>query len=123
MSKSDFSKDSTQTTLYKDTISDLNLGYRDLLMAYNEGDYAVSYLRTFEMILSLNLPDMTLWQYDEYKRLDGMLPLPVFDDEHVTGETFRAYMRVYEVLMRKVGLIDKDPQARETVSDLDMVML
>jgi len=113
----------TQTGLFKDTVTDLNNGYRALLIAFSGGDYCVSYLRTFEFALSLNCPDRMLWNFEKYQELNAMLPLPDDMDARVTAKTYMAYIMVYEQIMREVGLVDKIMKQDTVSDDLELVLL
>ena len=97
----------TTEGLFKDTITDLNSCWRECVRYFSEGDCCVSYLRTFEFTLSPNCPDRMLWNFEVYKELEAVQPLPDNMDARVTSKTYFAYMMVYEQIMRKVGLIDK----------------
>lgn len=112
-----------QTGLFKDTVTDLNNGYRNLIQSFSEGDYCVSYLRTFEFVLSLNCPDQMMWNFEQYKELEAIQPLPDDMDARVTAKTFMAYLMVYEQIMRSVGLIDKAQRQETVTDDLELVLL
>lgn len=112
----------TETVLFKDTITDLNACWREMVNNFSEGDYCVSYLRTFEFVLSPNCPGRMVWNFPQYKELEAILPLPRDMDVRVTAETYMAYMMVYEQIMREIGLIDKAPRQEES-DDIDLVML
>lgn len=98
-----------QTSLYKDTITTLNGGWADLIRLYGIGDTRVSYLRQYECILSQNCPGKMLWQFDCYKELTRIQPLPSEQRAKVSSDTFFNYLLVYEQIMREIGLIDKAP--------------
>ncbi len=101
----------TETVLYKNTTSDLNQGWRDLLKLYGRGDCKLSYLQQFEAILSQCIPDEMLWQDDVYKsyREQYMPELPESPRAAVPPGVFWNFLMLYEQLMRKAGLIDKAP--------------
>jgi hypothetical protein len=113
----------TQTGLFKDTITDLNAGWREIVSYFSEGDYCVSYLRTFEFILSPNCPDKMLWNYPEYKELEAIQPLPDDMNARIDARTYMAYLMVYEQIMREVGLVDKTPREAQSTESIEMVML
>lgn len=108
----------TQTSLYKDLTTDLNAAWRTMVQRYSLGDYCVSYLRTFEFCLSPCCPDSMLWNFDQYRELQVIEPLPEEDDNiRITGKTYRHYIMVYEQIMREIGLIDKAPLELKDESD------
>ncbi len=106
-----------ETTLYKDTVTDLNQGWRDLIKLYGQGDCKLSYLRQFEAILSQCLPGEMLWQDEEYEEYREKYLSGVPDDPRHTlaPGMFWNMIMLYERLMRKSGLIDKTP-VRQPVS-------
>lgn len=113
----------TQTSLYKDTVVPLNNAWDMLVQLYGQGDTRVGYLRTFELTLSPNCPDEMLWQCEEYKAQEKLAPLPKDNRTRIDPDIFKDYLLVYEQIMRRVGLIDKDPlqsQALESVELLNM---
>ncbi len=101
----------TETVLYKDTVTDLNQGWRDLLRLYGRGDCKLSYLRQFEAILSQCIPDEMLWQDDDYKDFvkTYLSDLPDNPRYSLPPGVFWNMIMLYEQLMRKAGLIDKAP--------------
>lgn len=99
----------SETMLYKDTVTDLNQGYRDLLTCLNMGDTRAVYLHQFEHILSQTIPDQMIWQTERYRRLNAMAPIPESGRAKVHPGVFRNYLMVYEQIMRDAGLIDKSP--------------
>lgn len=112
-----------QTSLYQDTITPLNAGYRDLMYHYTMHDFKAGYLKAYAFLLSPNLPDQTIWQMQEYRELEAINPLPDDGDEMVTQSVFENYMMVFENISRKVGLMDKDPMPVESESDIDLVVM
>lgn len=107
----------TEVALYKDTVTDLNNGYRELLGYMGVSDTRVGYLRDFEHVLSLNCPDKMLWQFEEYRELEALSPLPDDLRARVNPGVFRNYLLVYEQIMRKIGLVDKAPIEQITAGD------
>ncbi len=101
----------TETALYKDTVTDLNQGWRDLVELYGKGDCRLSYLQQFEFILSQCIPDTMLWQDDEYIEFHENYMSGVPDDPRTVlpPGMFRNMIMLYERMMRKAGLIDKAP--------------
>ncbi len=109
-----------ETNLYKDTITDLNIAWRQLVRYYVSGDTRVGYLRGFELALSQCCPDMMLWNFKEYKILPE---LPENTRTKVSSGHFLNCLLAYETIMRRVGLIDKDPAPTapmQSVEILDM---
>ena len=109
---------SKKTVLWKDTTTDLNNTYRELIRHFERGDYAVTYLHTFEMILSLNLPDTPLHMRKDWQELNALQPLPMEPKLRVTMAVFANYLWYYENVMREVGLIDKDPLEMTNLDDV-----
>ena len=103
-----------QTPLYKDCVTDINNGYRDLLRYYSRGDCRVGYLRAFELCLSQACPGKQLWKFDEYADVADVFPLGKDARAEVNQEVFRNYLMAYENIMRNIGLLDKDPQESTT---------
>ena len=108
----------SRSMLYKDITGPLNQAYNELLTFYSQGDYRVSYLRTFELTLSLACPDRMLWNYDCYRNLAAKAPLPDQPRMRIAPGTFLNYLMVYEQIMREADLIDKDPLPVNTEPDL-----
>lgn len=100
------------TPLYKDCISDINNGYRELLRYYSLGDTRAGYLHTFELCLSQACPGKLLWNFDEYRDQEAIFPLPENPRAFVASGVFYSYLMVYETIMRAIGLLDKDPVAQ-----------
>ena len=107
----------TEVALYKDTVTDLNVAYRELLGYMGVSDTRVGYLRDFEHVLSLTCPDKMLWQFEEYGELEALSPLPDDLRARVNPGVFRNYLMVYEQIMRKIGLVDKAPVEQITAGD------
>ena len=103
----------TRTSLYKDTVVPLNNAWDMLVQLYGQGDTRVGYLRTFELTLSPNCPDEMLWQCPEYQEQKKIAPLPKDNRTRIDPDIFMDYLMVYEQIMRRVGLIDKDPMQSE----------
>ncbi len=95
-----------RTVLFKEVTNDLNTAWREVVRFYQIGDTRAGYLQAFELALSLCLPDRMLWQFEEYQELPQ---LPENPRTKVSYSYFKNCLLTYEVIMRKVGLIDKDP--------------
>lgn len=106
-----------KTTLYKDTITDLNREYRILVNHYLWGDTRAIYLRKFELILSQNCPGCMLWEIPAYSRISHRWPLPKNIVDYVSRDTFYLYLMLYEKIMREIGLIG---QVKEDTPDMKM---
>lgn len=102
------------TALYKDVITDLNTSFRELIQYYSMSDYKAGYLKTFEHILSLALPKKALYEMDEYIRLAEQFPLPDDPNTEISPKVFDAYIWLYEMIMRTVKLVDKEPDVDRT---------
>jgi len=97
-----------ETKLFKDSVTDLNEGYRNLLQYEFIGDLSVGKLKHFEHQLSPALPGKMLHNWDEYKKLAEQFPLPPGISTRVDPEVFDQYVWLYESIMRKANLLDKD---------------
>ncbi len=102
------------TTKYKDTISDMNSLYSRLLHFQLIKDTRVEYLRAFESALGLNLPE-PLIKNPRYIRVTSVWPLN--EKGYTTEKKFRAYMLLYEEIMRDAGLLERRTDGGE--SDMD----
>ena len=109
-----------KTNLYKDTISDLNAEYRNLLQLYLIGDCRTVYLRKFELILSQNCPGSTLWAMPTYFRIAHRYPLPEEVSNFVSRKKFYLYLQLYELIMREIGLIGKPAEEAPEMKMFDM---
>lgn len=98
-----------EVQIWKDTTTDLNIAFRELVSYLGVSDTRVGYLRDFEHVFSLTCPDMMLWTFPEYRELDALSPLPENVRARVSPGVFRNYLMVYEQIMRRIGLIDKEP--------------
>jgi len=110
--------DPNKTVLYKETVTDLNNGYRELIRYFEMGDYAAGYLLTFEHLLSMNLPGQPLHNRPDWIELNKLQPLPIDPRTRISAETFDNYLWYFEVVMRSVGLIDKDPLDLTSIDDI-----
>lgn len=106
--------DTPTTVLYKDVISDLNTTFRELIQYYSMADYKSGYLKTFEHVLSLALPNKTLHERGDYKELAEQFPLPSDPNTEISPDAFDSYMWLYEKIMRDVKLVDKEPDKGES---------
>lgn len=116
----------TRTTpFYLNTPVLLNRAYQELVMYYSMGDTRCSYLRTFELILSLSCPDVQLWNREIYKKTESLLPLPNDTTVMINAETFRLWLITYEQIMRDIGLIDKNvvEETKEEASEIGDIFL
>lgn len=107
-------------SLYKDSTTDLNQGYRELLGYLSIGDTRVAYLRTFELILSQLCPGKQLWNFANYVRLEQMQPLPSEMRKRIPSEIFLNYLIVYEQIMREADLLDKKPREEEKTAAIEL---
>ena len=104
-----------ETPLYMNVIAPLNRAYNDLTYYYAKGDCCTAYLKTFELYLSQNCPDMLLWNFPEYRNLAAIQPLPEDDNTRINSKVFYNYMRIYEIVMRRIALVDKRTPEVKTV--------
>ena len=70
----------------------------------------MAYLKTFELSLSTALPK-PLWESEKYIAQARLTPMPSDPYALLDFETFRAWMTVYELVMRDEGLIGTRQQA------------
>ncbi len=115
-------KQQSKTSLYKDTVTDLNRYHRFLMRRYMVGDTRPRYLRAFELILSQNCPEHSLWENERYIRVTRKYPLPEKDDsmDYVPVSQFYIYLMLYEYIMRDVGLIGKKTEPIPEMKIFDM---
>lgn len=112
----------SESQFFKESVTDLNNGYRELLNFFSQSDTRVVYLKTFEAILSQLIPDQMLWQMDVYKAQTAAMPLPKNPRQRIDPEMFYSYMMLYEQIMRMVGLLDKEPD-RTMVATTDVELM
>jgi len=110
----------TKTSLYKDTITDLNKIWSDLTKTYLIGDTRAIYLRRFELALSQNCPDTPLWYSPTYMRISSKYPLPKDVSEYISRQRFYLYLQTYEMIMREIGLVGKKDEDAPDVKLFDM---
>lgn len=95
---------------YKDTITDMNREYRNLLTAFKFCDTQVMYLYTFELALEQNC-DFQLCENPRYLRVTSKYPLP--EKGYVPLSKFRLYMMLYSYIMRDAGLLNREVEAHQ----------
>lgn len=90
--------------IYLNVVVRINEDYQSLIEHLDEMDTRVAYLKKFEISLSSALPN-PLWDTKVWKQQSMQTPMP--DDPYalLTFDTFRAWMAVYEMVMREEGLI------------------
>ena len=93
---------------FKETITDMNNEYRNLLWAYKVKDCRVEYLNTFEQALALNC-DFPLWENPRYIRVTYRNPLP--EKGYTSIQKFKLYMMLYYYIMSDAGLLDREAEA------------
>lgn len=108
-----------KTTLYKDTITDLNKLHSNLLRLYLLGQTRAIYLKQFELALSMNCPK-SLWEMERYVRVSKKYPLPENECDYVSRKKFKLYMILYEYIMRDIGLIGNKKGEPPTVKVFDL---
>ncbi len=92
---------------YKETISDMNVEWRNLLNAFKVGDTRVEYLETFEMALALNC-DKPLWENPRYFIITANYPLP--ERGNVGKQKFKLYLILYYYIMSDAGLLNREAE-------------
>lgn len=101
---SDIVSGSSSGNIYLNVVIRINEDYADLIEHLKEMDTRVAYLKTFELSLSTALPK-PLWESEKYVAQAKMTPMPADPYALLDFETFRAWMTVYELVMRDEGLI------------------
>lgn len=92
---------------FKETISDMNTEYRNILRAYKLKDCRVEYLNTFEQALALNC-SFPLWENPRYVRITYKYPLR--EEGYTSLRKYRLYMMLYFYIMRDAGLLDREAE-------------
>lgn len=92
---------------FKETITDMNNEYRNLLRAFKVKDTRVEYLNTFEQALALNC-NFPLWENERYFRITCKYPLP--EEGYTSIQKFRLYLMLYFYVMRDAGLLNRDAE-------------
>lgn len=90
---------------YKETVSDMNVEWRNLLTAFKVGDTRVEYLETFEQALALNCSS-PLWENPRYFRITAHYPLPARGN--VGKQKFKLYLMLYNYVMSDAGLLNRE---------------
>ena len=88
---------------FKETASDMNAEYSQLLRAFKVNDTRVEYLETFEQALALNL-SFPLWEDARYFRITSRYPLP--DKGYTSRMKFKLYLMLYYYVMQDAGLLN-----------------
>lgn len=96
--------DMSAGNIYLNVVTRINQDYSDLIDHLKAMDTRVAYLKTFELSLSSALP-RSLWESEAYISQSRIMPLPEDPYALMDFETFRAWMTVYEMVMRDEGLI------------------
>lgn len=99
---SDIAAGSSSGNIYLNVVIRINEDYADLIEHLKEMDTRVAYLKTFELSLSTALPK-PLWESEKYVAQARMTPMPLDPYALLDFETFRAWMTVYELVMRERG--------------------
>jgi len=92
---------------FKETITDMNNEYRNLLRAFKVKDTRVEYLNTFEQALALNC-NFPLWENERYFRITLKYPLP--EEGYTSIQKFKLYLMLYFYVMRDAGLLNRDAE-------------
>lgn len=96
---------------YKETISDMNEEYRNLLRAYKTGDTRVEYLETFEQALALNC-NTSLWENRRYFVITAKYPIPA--KGYTSRKKFKLYLMLYYYIMSDAGLLNREAELAYT---------
>jgi len=94
----------SSANIYLNVVARINEDYAELLTHYKEMDTRTHYLRSFEISLSSALPK-SLWDIEEYTKIEKKMPLPEDPYAFIELETFRSWITIYELIMRSNGLI------------------
>ena len=92
---------------FKETITDMNNEYRNLLHAFKVKDTRVEYLNTFEQALALNC-NFPLWENERYFRRTRKYPLP--DEWYTSLMKSKLYLMLYFYIMRDAGLLNREAE-------------
>lgn len=92
---------------FKETITDMNNEYRNLLRAFKVKDTRVEYLNTFEQALALNC-NFPLWENPRYFRITSKYPLP--EEGYTSLSKFKLYMMLYYYIMADAGLLNREAE-------------
>lgn len=93
---------------YKETVSDMNSEWSNLLKAFKVGDTRVEYLETFEQALALNCPS-PLWENPRYFLITAKYPLP--ERGNVGKQKFKLYLMLYYYVMADAGLLMRESES------------
>ncbi len=91
-------------SIYLNVVARINEDYERLIQHLQETDRRAIYLLSFEMSLSPAL-SKPLWETEAYKRQAAEMPMPSDPYESMDIQSFRAWMTLYELVMREEGLI------------------
>jgi len=106
--------DRDATALYLDVVHPLNEELKQIRERMSENDTRCIYLLNFETTLSASLLDHPLYDDKNYKGfLEKNKPLPKDEYEFLDYETFRAWIHVYEMVMRDHNLIGMTRKATQ----------
>lgn len=108
--------DMSAGNIYLNVVARINSDYGELIQHLKEMDTRVAYLKTFELSLSSALP-RPLWEVDAYTVQSSRTPMPSDPYVMLDFETFRAWMAVYEMVMRQEGLIGTSSSTVLTFGD------
>ncbi len=95
---------------FKETITDMNNEYRNLLRAYKVKDTRVEYLLTFEQALALNC-NFPLWENERYFRITYKYPLPA--EGYTSLQKFKLYLMLYFYIMRDAELLNREAELQQ----------
>ena len=95
---------------FKETITDMNNEYRNLLRAYKVNDTRVEYLNTFEQALALNC-NFPLWENPRYFRITLKYPLP--ERGYTSLQKFKLYLMLYFYIMKDAGLLNREAEIQQ----------
>ena len=100
--------DSSSANIYFNVVVRINDDYADLITHLKEMDTRALYLRIFEVSLSLGC-STPLWKVPIYVEQAKTTPMPADPYERMEFDAFRAWMVIYEQVMRDEGLVGTRP--------------
>jgi hypothetical protein len=105
-------------SLYLNVVLPLNEDFAELRGYLKTSDTRVKYLKTFEMSLSTCIREYPLWEDKKY--LEHLKNHAMPDDEYtlLDFDEFRAWMAVYEMIMREHHLIGMSKKQEAQVMGL-----
>lgn len=102
-------ENASSSNIYLNVVMRINADYEALIEHLKEMDTRAAYLQIFEVSLSSALPK-PLWSTEVWMRQSRLTPMPADPYAVLPFDEFRAWMTVYELVMREEGLIGTKKQ-------------